>query len=134
RLVSDLGIEPGERLRRLEQAVLAQDPELLLSPPARPELPPELDTETPLAGREPELRRLREHWRRARSGAGRVVLLTGAHGSGKTRLAAELAEAVYLGGDEVRYESGENAAERARELAADRWARLLVLDGVQTLD
>src|SRR6185295_15744054 len=59
RLVADLGIEPGERLRRLEQAVLAQDPTLALAPPAPPELPPELRTDTPLVGREDALRRLR---------------------------------------------------------------------------
>ena len=45
-LVDELGIEPGERLRELERAVLAQDPALALpvaqpdrSPPAAPRLP-----------------------------------------------------------------------------------------------
>jgi SARP family transcriptional regulator, regulator of embCAB operon len=60
RLVSDLGIEPGERLRRLEQAVLAQDPELALTSLARHHLPPELETQAPLAGRDRELLRLSE--------------------------------------------------------------------------
>ena len=32
-LVEELGIEPGGRLRELEQAILAQDPELLLVAP-----------------------------------------------------------------------------------------------------
>ncbi len=38
-LVDELGIEPGERLRELERAVLAQDPALALAlpPPARPQ-------------------------------------------------------------------------------------------------
>ena len=131
RLVTDLGIEPGERLRRLEQAVLSQDPELLLIP-AVPELPPELAVEEPLAGREAELGQLTDAWRRARGGAGRVVLLTGAHGIGKSRLAAELAVAVHDDGDEVRYAGGEGAAARAAAADVGR-PTLVVLDDVDVL-
>ena len=35
-LADELGIEPGERLRELEQAILTQDPRLDLAPGGRP--------------------------------------------------------------------------------------------------
>ena len=132
RLVGDLAIEPGERLRRLEQAILAQDPALLLT--RRAELPPQLDAGTPLAGREQQLERLRDEWRRARSGAGRLILITGEHGIGKTRLAAELAAEVHAGAGAVRYDAGEGAAARAHGVRADDRPTLLVLDDVDSLD
>ena len=94
-LVGDLGIEPGEHLRELERQILAQDPALALPPPETLELPPELDSDTPLAGRAEDVAWLREHWRRARAGAGATVVVTGPHGIGKTRLAGELARDVY---------------------------------------
>jgi predicted ATPase/DNA-binding SARP family transcriptional activator/class 3 adenylate cyclase len=54
RLVEELGIEPGERLRELESAVLAQDPSLALPIP-EPEEPPEPEPEPePAAEPEPE--------------------------------------------------------------------------------
>ena len=34
-MVEELGIEPGPELRRLEQAILAHDPELAAAQPAR---------------------------------------------------------------------------------------------------
>ena len=53
RLIEDLGIEPGERLRELERAILAQDPTLMLPEvPAVEDLPdaaPERDLRTPHA-------------------------------------------------------------------------------------
>jgi class 3 adenylate cyclase len=66
-----------------------------------PALPPELDPIVPLAGRASELRWLRWHWRRARHGHGRTVVLSGAPGIGKTRLAAELATFAHDGGAAV---------------------------------
>jgi predicted ATPase/DNA-binding SARP family transcriptional activator len=89
RLVDDLGIEPGPGLRRMQQAVLAQDP--VLDPPVargapadrRPRLP---GTSTRLIGRSREQEALAEAWTRAR-----VVTLVGPPGAGKTRLAVEAA-------------------------------------------
>ena len=57
-LVEEIGVEPGPELRRLHEAILRQDASL--EPPATSaELPPELDTRTPLVGRDRELDWLR---------------------------------------------------------------------------
>jgi DNA-binding SARP family transcriptional activator/WD40 repeat protein len=104
-LVEELGIEPGERLRELERAILAQDPSLAAPALGPVQVPPELDTATQLAGREAELGRVREQWRCARSGAGGLVLVVGARGMGKTRLAAELAAEVSRDRGGVLYAS-----------------------------
>jgi DNA-binding SARP family transcriptional activator/WD40 repeat protein len=117
-LVEQLGIEPGERLRELERAILAQDPALAIPAVETAELPPELDAGTLLVGREAELDWLRGHWRRAHRGAGRLVLVAGPRGMGKTRLAAELAGDLRRDRDEVLYLSGASAPEAARATLA----------------
>jgi WD40 repeat protein/DNA-binding SARP family transcriptional activator len=124
-LVERVGVEPGPELRRLHEAILRQDP--ALDPPAvhPSDLPPELDTSTPLVGREAELDRLHEHWRLARSGAGRLVLVTGARGMGKMRLAGELAAVVRCDGGAVHYVAGDGGAIR---VPAGKRPTLLVLD------
>src|SRR5829696_2917499 len=129
RLVGDLGIEPGEHLRELERRILAQDPGLALPPPETLELPPELDSDTPLAGREEDLAWLRAHWRRTRAGAGRTVVITGPRGIGKTRLAGELARGVLRERARVLYATGRDPSALASALGATRQT-LLVLDDV----
>ena len=98
------------------------------------ELPPELDAGAPLVGREADLDALREQWRSAHGGAGRLVLVAGARGMGKTRLAAELAGEVHRDRAAVLYGSGAGAPETTLAmLARARVARrptLLVLDDV----
>ena len=113
-LVNAIGVEPGPELRRLHEAILRQDPSLDLPLPA--ELPPELEAGTPLVGREAELDALREHWRGAKAGDGAEVLLAGAGGIGKTRLAAELAAEVHRDGGLVLYASGAGSPEAARQV------------------
>ena len=79
-LAAELGLEPGEELRRLEQAVLRQEvPAAAL--PARHNLPAPL---TSFLGREQDLARLERLL-----GEARLVTLTGTGGTGKTRLALE---------------------------------------------
>jgi predicted ATPase/DNA-binding SARP family transcriptional activator len=82
-LVEELGVEPEERLRRLELAVLRHDPWLQPPPDGRAALPAPLGS---FVGRNDELDNLsvllRSH---------RLVTLTGPGGVGKTRLAMELA-------------------------------------------
>ena len=48
--------------------------------------------ETPLVGRDEEIELLRRRWEQAKSGEGRVVLISGEPGIGKSRLTAELSE------------------------------------------
>ena len=79
-LASELGLEPGEELRRLEQAVLRQQVPAA-PPPARHNLPAPL---TSFVGREQDLTRLERLL-----GEARLVTLAGTGGTGKTRLALE---------------------------------------------
>lgn len=85
-LADELGLDPGPELRALEAAILRQD----LPPPARPPdrsvsgtLPAQL---TSFVGREDDLAGVSALLRERR-----LVTLTGAGGSGKTRLAVEVA-------------------------------------------
>ena len=50
--------------------------------------------ETPLVGREEEIELLVRRWQQAKSGEGRVVLISGEPGIGKSRLTAELAQRI----------------------------------------
>jgi class 3 adenylate cyclase len=49
---------------------------------------------TPLVGRDEELELLMRRWRQAKAGEGRVVLVSGEPGIGKSRLTVELSEAI----------------------------------------
>ncbi|HWM14726.1 MAG TPA: BTAD domain-containing putative transcriptional regulator [Gaiellaceae bacterium] len=89
-LVEELGIEPGRRLRDLHQAVLRQDPELD-SAAVEPTAGPAADKARGVfVGREAELAELRAGLESALAGRGRLVLLVGEPGIGKSRLADEL--------------------------------------------
>ena len=96
-LVEQLGIEPGRALRDLERAVLRHDAALELAPTRRAERTAEASAEAqatddlgPFVGRELELERLRAALADALSGRGRLVMLAGEPGIGKTRIAREL--------------------------------------------
>jgi predicted ATPase/DNA-binding SARP family transcriptional activator len=88
RLTEELGLEPGSSLRELQRRMLQQDSSLDLPAP----VPGTEDTlplaPTPLVGREAELESLRALLGRRDV---RLLVLTGAGGSGKTRLALEAA-------------------------------------------
>jgi DNA-binding SARP family transcriptional activator len=89
-LVEELGIEPGERLRELERAILAQDPALHL--PAE-ERAVESAVETgrgAFVGRGSELAELVGALDDVFAGHGRLFLLAGEPGIGKSRLADEV--------------------------------------------
>jgi DNA-binding SARP family transcriptional activator len=86
-LGEELGIEPGQDLRELERAVLRQDP---LLEPAGSANPPAGAGRAPLVGRERELADLLAGLEDAVAGRGRLFLLAGEPGIGKSRLADEL--------------------------------------------
>jgi ABC-type branched-subunit amino acid transport system ATPase component len=102
------------------------------------ELPPELDFRTPLVGREADLRWLRGAWREARRGRGRVVVISGPRGIGKTHLAAAFAREIRSQGGELRYAScvgtGEPARAALAETASTTAPILLVLDDLDAAD
>ena len=116
-LMSDLGIEPGERLRGLERAILAHDPALAPgadrereAPPCEPpplELPPPPPlralTRTRMFGRSLELARLQQLWDGVGRGSGGAMAIAGEAGIGKSRLTAELAGIAHDGGGLVLY-------------------------------
>jgi DNA-binding SARP family transcriptional activator len=86
-LTEELGIEPSRELQELQQAILRQDP--ALDHVAVDEAPAETARGL-FVGRERELAELAGALDDALSGKGRVVLLIGEPGVGKTRLADEL--------------------------------------------
>lgn len=95
-LGDELGIEPGPELRRLEAAVLAQDP-ALDRPPTAHAIPVKVH-DTDIAG-DPaadlhavQVGRLRERISRAEGGRGGVVVLVGEPGVGKTTIAEQAAD------------------------------------------
>jgi predicted ATPase len=89
RMLSDeLGLEPSPELRELERMILSHDPGLA-APPTLSVSPSTVPLQpTPFIGREQELAELLGL---IRGGRRRFVTLTGAGGSGKTRLAIEAA-------------------------------------------
>jgi DNA-binding SARP family transcriptional activator len=103
-LVEELGVDPGVELQELERAVLAHDPALTGVPSPSASLLGTLDGSAgrspsdntnvvsgfPLVGRDPERHVLRGDLAEAIAGRGRMALVGGEPGIGKTRLAEEL--------------------------------------------
>jgi DNA-binding SARP family transcriptional activator len=95
-LVDDLGIEPSRELRELHQAILNQDPALDL-------LVADVDStgRGTFVGREVELQALTAALDDAFAGRGRLLLLAGEPGIGKSRLAEEVSGAARRRGAHV---------------------------------
>ncbi|WP_433162897.1 BTAD domain-containing putative transcriptional regulator [Kribbella sp. CA-247076] len=87
RLVDEAGLDPGVELRDLETAILRQAPDLQLP-----------STSIGLAGRDIPLREVRQALTEAAAGHGRVVLVSGEAGIGKTCLAQAVAEQAKAAG------------------------------------
>jgi WD40 repeat protein/DNA-binding SARP family transcriptional activator len=138
-LLEGVGVEPGPWLRELEASILRQD--VALDPGAVvAELPPELDTTTapPLVGRDDELAWLHLRWEKARDGAGGLLIAAGPRGSGKTRIAAELAGGVNRRGDAVIHVGDATPTQTAlgvlRALPDTARPTLLVIDDADQAD
>ena len=95
-LVEELGIEPGRTLRELHQAILRQDPGLDPFPASQPD-----SAHRVFVGRGSELARLDEALDDVFAGRGRLVLLVGEPGIGKSRLADELSSRAAARGARV---------------------------------
>ena len=90
-LAEQIGIEPGPELRRLHEAILDQDPSLERSPSnGHSETAREAPLGSVFVGRAPELAELVAGLGDAFAGSGRLFLLVGDPGIGKSRLAEEL--------------------------------------------
>ncbi|RHW24931.1 hypothetical protein D0Z08_22290 [Nocardioides immobilis] len=89
-LAEELGIDPGTELRELEVAVLRQDPALEDPGPAR-SAAYVLTPTSEIVGRQREIGLARSALEAAQGGAGRLVLVTGGPGIGKTSLARSIA-------------------------------------------
>ena len=103
------GFEPEEVARRLEEAATLDGD--APAPTVRTELPRDLDDDGALSGRDVEARAIRWAWRRARSGPGSSVVVSGPRGVGKTRFAAEVGTLAASNGASVIYASCVSATE-----------------------
>ncbi len=97
-LTEELGIEPSRALRDLHGAILRQDPDLDSAPPPRP-LP--AASRGLFVGRAREQALLSEALDDALAGSGRVALIVGEPGIGKSALAEELMARARVRGAEV---------------------------------
>jgi len=100
-LADELGVDPGPELRRLEEQVLRQDPELMGATPGRTthaQAVPAAAPEPRLFGRQDALLAAEGAIAAAASGRGRVVLVSGEPGIGKTRLTEAIAAQAMAAG------------------------------------
>ena len=117
-LVSELGVEPGPELRRLQQRILRQAPELDPRVP-EPRVPAELVPGPGLfVGRGDVLAMLRGAWERA-PWEPTTVVVRGPRGSGVRRLVSEFAAQVAAEGHDVLF-NAESSNGRALQVY-DTW-------------
>ena len=101
-LTDRLGIEPGRELRELERAILTQDSSLDFAAPAERDGADEAGRGT-FVGREAELQQLSAGLDSAIAGRGRLFLLVGEPGIGKSRLAEEVTRQAWARGARVLF-------------------------------
>ncbi len=102
----ELGVEPDVETQRLYREILRQPPRGARTPGVKTVISirsdvgagPGARSAAPLIGRAPELARLEEELAVARKGNGRVVVLLGEAGIGKSRLVEEIADSALADG------------------------------------
>ena len=100
-LLDELGIEPSRGLQELQKAILAQDPSLdgrVVRPAATGR-----QAAQPLVGRENELAVLEAGLEDALAGRGRLFVVVGAPGAGKSHFGDEVASRAKARGANVRW-------------------------------
>ncbi|MEU4445305.1 BTAD domain-containing putative transcriptional regulator [Actinosynnema sp. NPDC050801] len=99
-LRTELGVDPGPALRRLESDILAHAPDLTTGPDtAAPPTPPAPDPRpVPFVGRTDELAELARAAATVAAGRPGLALVSGVAGAGKTALAAALTERLAAAG------------------------------------
>jgi DNA-binding SARP family transcriptional activator len=111
-LLAELGIEPGRALHELERAILAQDQSLEASHSPHTArvstagAAPGRLAASPFVGREEELARLAAGIDDALAGRGRLFVVVGDAGTGKTRLADEVASLAKQRGARILWGRG----------------------------
>ena len=112
-LLAELGIEPGRALHDLERMILEHDPSLEVAVPAasggRPSSVPGTPgrhAAAPLVGRDAELGLLAAGLEDALAGRGRLFVVIGATGAGKTKLADEIASLAKQRGARILWGRG----------------------------
>ncbi len=127
RLADELGVDPGPELQALEQQILHQDPDLLPTPdiaiattPTAPRIEP-LAQRPALIGRERDVEQVDAALHDAAAGRGRLVLVTGEPGIGKSRFAEEVRARAYALG----FRTGRGAWEADPCPALWGWERAL---------
>ena len=100
-LVDTLGIEPRRSLRELEKAILNQDPSLDFVLSGEEPIEATRGSKGVFVGRETEMRELHDGLRDSLAGHGRLFLLIGEPGIGKSRLAEELVDHARTRGAQI---------------------------------
>ncbi|HET9739330.1 MAG TPA: BTAD domain-containing putative transcriptional regulator, partial [Solirubrobacteraceae bacterium] len=110
RLVEEFGVEPGDELRALQNAILQQDPSRLVQGEPGPgvqlgRLPRRLQQamRALFVGRDVEMNALADAWADVKVEGPGLVLVEGTAGIGKTRLAAQFADRASREGAAVLY-------------------------------
>src|SRR5438105_2193612 len=109
RLAQDVGAQPGAAVLELAQRIESEARTEGRTPPPEPETPVP-SFQASLVGRDGQWRALAATWRAVAAGSGRVTLLEGEAGVGKTRLAEEFLRWVRAEGGTVLRGRGYDSA------------------------